>query len=101
MGTFLANPPSLQMVRISFQFLQKFHILSQLSFLSERFWKRGASIRNMIRSMPVWKPLKHDPKAVALLVGVIFVATKLFITGRAAPSPNPTHTLAANTAGSV
>lgn len=50
---------------------------------------------------PVWKPLKHDPRAVARFWGGTFVATRLFMTGRAAPSPSPTQTLAAKTAGTV
>ena len=51
--------------------------------------------------MPVWKPLKQEPSAVALRFGEMFVATRLFMTGRADPSPNPTQTLAASTAGIV
>ena len=47
----------------------------------------------------MWKPLKQEPKAVARRFGGMLVATRLFITGSAAPSPKPTQVRAARTAG--
>lgn len=50
---------------------------------------------------PVWKPVKQPPRAVERRAKGMLLATKLFMAGRATPSPSPTMPLASMTAGSV
>ena len=50
---------------------------------------------------PVWKPVKQPPRAVERRARGTLLATRLFMAGRATPSPSPTIPRASITAGRV
>lgn len=57
--------------------------------------------RDAVAVVPVWKPLKQPPRAVERRAGGTLLATRLFMAGKATPSPRPTIPLASMTAGKV